>query len=59
VAAYSCENPAFSVSLIGEMLKVTGFAVMETTADVEAEGSLTLVAVTVAVPALGTDAGAE
>jgi hypothetical protein len=40
------------------MLRVTGWLVIETIADSEADGALTLVAVTVAVPPAGTDAGA-
>jgi hypothetical protein len=46
------------VALAGEMLNATGWVVIETVADAETDGALTLVAVTVAVPPAGTDAGA-
>jgi hypothetical protein len=58
VAVYDCANPALTLALNGERLRVTGCVVMETVADADAAGALTLVAVTVAVPPAGADEGA-
>jgi hypothetical protein len=58
VGIKGCENPAFKVLLVGEILRVTGAVVMVTTADDKAEGLLMLVAVTVAVPPVGRETGA-
>jgi len=52
------ENPALTVALAGEMLKVTDWVVIETIADAETAGALTLVAVTVTFAPEGTDTGA-
>lgn len=52
------EKPAFTVALLGVMVRVTGCVVMVTVAVAEAEGLLTLVAVTLATPPAGTVDGA-
>jgi hypothetical protein len=51
-------KPAFAVAVAGEMERVTGCELMVIAADAESVGMLREVAVTVASPPGGTEAGA-
>jgi len=57
VPVYVIEKPAFTVAVAGEIVNVTGCELIVTIADADRVGVPGSVAVTMAVPPLGTDVG--